>query len=163
MDKDSTNEKRLFEKNKGYEWLKKGKAKGEILGGCLPVILHTAGTKYWPDFEGKILLLETPEGEDYTKGESLDAVDSALGDLRNLGVFKQVKGIVFGRGFGYTEEQIKELKEIILYNTRDYDLPILYNVDIGHTDPIITIPLGIRVELDSNNNKFEFLEQAVLE
>lgn len=163
MDKDSTNEKRLFEKNKGYEWLKNGKAKGEILGGCLPVILHTAGTKYWPNFEGKILLLETPEGEDYTKGESLDAVDSALGDLRNLEVFKQVKGIVFGRGFGYTEEQIKELKEIIKYNTRDYDFPILYNVDIGHTDPIITIPLGIRVELDSNNNKFEFLEQAVSE
>jgi len=163
MDKDSTNEKRLFKKNKGYEWLKNGKAKGEILGGCLPVILHAAGTKYWPNFDDKILLLETPEGEDYTKGEALNSVDSALGDLRNLGVFKQVKGIVFGRGFGYTPEQIKELKEIILYNTRGCDFPILYNVDIGHTDPILTIPLGVKVELDSEKNKFEFLEKAVSE
>ena len=161
MDKDSTNEKRKYKGNKGYEWLKNGKAKGEILGGCLPVILHTAGTKYWPDFKGKILLLETPEGEDYTKGEGLDTVDSALGDLRNLGVFAQIKGIVFGRGFGYTEEQIKELKELILNNTRDYNFPILYNVNIGHTDPIITIPLGVQIELDSSNNKFEILESGI--
>ncbi|MEK6905846.1 MAG: S66 peptidase family protein [Nanoarchaeota archaeon] len=162
INKDDLKKKRKYRENNGYEWLKEGKAEGKILGGCLPVILHLAGTKYWPNFKDKILLLETPEGEDFRKGESLANVDSALGDLRNLGVFKQVKGIVFGRGFGYTEEQIKKLKGIILYNTRDYNIPILYNVDIGHTDPIITIPLGVKVELDSRRNKFGFLEQAVL-
>lgn len=161
INKDDLKKSRLYEENKGYEWLKKGRAEGKILGGCLPVILHLAGTKYWPDFKDKILLLETPEGEDFRKGESLPNVDSALGDLRNLGVFNRIKGIVFGRGFGYTKEQIKQLKEIILYNTRDYNIPILYNVDIGHTDPILTIPLGVNVELDSNKNKFSFLEQAV--
>jgi muramoyltetrapeptide carboxypeptidase len=163
ISKDDLKKKRKYEKNEGYEWLKEGKAEGEILGGCLPVILHLAGTKYWPDFRNKILLLETPEGEDFRKGESLANVDSALGDLRNLGVFKQIKGIVFGRGFGYTEEQAKQLKEIILYNTRDCNIPIVYNVNIGHTDPIITIPLGVKVKLDSRKNKFGFLEQAVLE
>ena len=161
--KDDLKKKRKYRENEGYEWLKEGKAEGKILGGCLPVILHLAGTKYWPDFKDKILLLETPEGEDFRKGESLANVDSALGDLRNLGVFKQIKGIVFGRGFGYTEEQIKQLKEIILYNTRYYNIPILYNVNIGHTDPIITIPLGVKVELDSSRNEFGFLEQAVLD
>ena len=161
INKDDLKKKRKYKKNKDYEWLKEGKAKGKILGGCLPVILHLAGTKYWPDFKEKILLLETSEGEDFRKGESLANVDSALGDLRNLGIFKQVKGIVFGRGFGYTEEQIKQLKEIILYNTRDYNFPILYNVDIGHTDPIITIPLGVETELDSSKNKFEILESGV--
>ena len=163
ISKDDLKKKRKYRENKGYEWLKEGKAEGKILGGCLPVILHLAGTRYWPDFKDTILLLETPEGEDFRKGESLATVDSALGDLRNLGLFKQIKGIVFGRGFGYTEEQIKTLKKIILYNTRDYNFPILYNVDIGHTDPIISIPLGIKVELDSGRNRFGFLEQAVLE
>jgi muramoyltetrapeptide carboxypeptidase len=163
INKDDLKRDRKYKENKGYEWLKEGKVKGKILGGCLPVILHLAGTKYWPDFKDKILLLETPEGEDYRKGESLANVDSALGDLRNLGVFNQVKGIVFGRGFGYTEKQIKNLKEIILYNTRDHNFPILYNVDIGHTDPMITLPLGVQVELDSNKNKFIVLESAVIE
>jgi muramoyltetrapeptide carboxypeptidase len=155
INKEDLKKKRKYKENKGYEWLKEGKAKGKILGGCLPVILHLAGTKYWPDFKNKILLLETPEGEDFRRGESLANVDSALGDLRNLGVFKQVKGIVFGRGFGYTKEQVKELKKIILYNTRGYNFPILYNVDTGHTDPMITIPFGVESELDSNKDKFK--------
>ncbi|MDP4039960.1 MAG: LD-carboxypeptidase [Candidatus Pacearchaeota archaeon] len=162
INKDDLTKKRRYIKNNGYEWLKEGKAKGRIIGGCLPVILHLSGTKYWPDFKNKILLLETPEGEDFRKGESLANVDSALGNLRNLEVFKQIKGIVFGRGFGYTEKQIKQLKKIILYNTRDYSFPILYNVNTGHTDPIITIPLGVETEIDSSKNKFEILESAVL-
>lgn len=159
--KDYSKEKRTLKKNKGHEWLKQGKAEGIIIGGCLPVILHLSGTSYWPDFKDKILLLETPEGDDYKKGDSLANVDSALGDLRNLNVFNQVKGIVFGRGYGYTGNQIKSLKEIILENTRDYNFPILYNVDIGHSDPMITIPLGVKAKIDSYKNKFEILESGV--
>jgi muramoyltetrapeptide carboxypeptidase len=161
INKDDLTKTRKYKNNKGYEWLKEGSVRGKVLGGCLPVILHLAGTKYWPDFTDKILLLETPEGEDFRKGESLAQVDSALGDLRNLGVFSKIKGIIFGRGFGYTGEQIKELKDIILYNTRDYDFPILYNVDIGHTDPLLTIPIGVDAEIDSKENKLEILESAV--
>src|SRR3989338_6915592 len=161
INKEDLNKKRKYKGNNDYEWLKEGKIKGGILGGCLPVILHLAGTKYWPDFKDKILLLETPEGEDFRKGKSLANVDSALGDLRNLGVFRQAKGIVFGRGFGYTEEQTSQLKQIILYNTRDYNFPILYNVDIGHTDPIITIPLGIQIELNSSMNRFKIIESGI--
>jgi muramoyltetrapeptide carboxypeptidase len=160
--RDDLRKKRKYKKNDGYLWLKQGKAEGRILGGCLPVILHLAGTKFWPDFKETVLLLETPEGEDYRKGESLANVDSALGDLRNLGIFSKIKGIVFGRGFGYTTKELKQLEEIILYNTRDYDVPILYNVNTGHADPIITIPLGVKVGLDSSKDKFSFLEQAVL-
>lgn len=161
MDKDYSREKRKSKKNLGYEWLKHGKVEGIILGGCLPVVLHLAGTKYWPDFKNKILLLETPEGNDYKKGETLANVDSAMGDLRNLNVFKQIKGIVFGRGYSYNDEQIKQLKEIILYNTRGYKFPILYGVDIGHSDPMITISLGVKVKIDSSKNNFEIVESGV--
>lgn len=163
ISKDDLKKRRVYKKNSGYEWLKNGNAKGKIIGGCLPVILHLAGTEYWIDFKDKILLLETPEGEDFRKGESLANVDSAMGDLRNLGIFKDIKGIIFGRGFGYTEEKISELKKIILYNTRDFDFPILYNVDVGHSDPIITIPLGVNVEIDSEENRFEIIESGVSE
>jgi muramoyltetrapeptide carboxypeptidase len=160
--KEDLRKKRKYKKNDGHLWLKQGKAEGRILGGCLPVILHLAGTQFWPDFKDKILLLETPEGEDYRKGDSLANVDSALGDLRNLGLFSKIKGMVFGRGFGYTTKELKQLEEIILYNTRDYDVPILYNVNTGHADPIVTIPLGVKVSLNSSNGKFSFLEQPVV-
>src|SRR3989344_2496187 len=136
-------------------------AKGKILGGCLPVILHLSGTKYWPSFKDKILLLETPEGDDYKKGETLANIDSAMGDLRNLNVFKEIKGLIFGRGFSYNEDQINQIKEIILMNTRGSTFPILYGIDIGHSDPMITIPLGVEVEIDSEKNLFSITESGV--
>lgn len=152
---------RKYVKNEGFKWLNEGKAQGKIIGGCLPVILHLAGTKYWPDFTDSLLLLETPEGQDFRIGEGLSYVDSALGDLRNLGVYDQIKGIILGRGFGYTNEEHQQLEELIMYNTRGHNFPILHNLNIGHTDPIITIPIGVEVEIDSSENKFEFLEQGV--
>lgn len=49
----------------GWTWLQPGKAIGRILGRCLPPILHLAGTKYWPDYCDRILILmlEIPMGE----------------------------------------------------------------------------------------------------
>ncbi len=55
--------KRKYRENKGYEWLREGKAAGKIIGGCITSMMHTKGTKYWPDFSNKMLFLETPEGE----------------------------------------------------------------------------------------------------
>lgn len=152
---------RKLRKNSGYEWLKEGKAEGEIIGGCLHSILHLMGSEYWPDHKNKILFIETPEGEDFTKGESLAEVDAQLCDLRISGVFNEIKGLIVGRPFGYTDEEKEKFKEVIIDNSRGYNFPILYGADIGHTDPQITIPLGAKVLIDSENNSFELLEEGV--
>jgi muramoyltetrapeptide carboxypeptidase LdcA involved in peptidoglycan recycling len=39
--------------------------------------------------------------------------------------------------------------------------PILFNVDIGHTDPILTIPMNAEVRLDSEGDEFVVLEAGV--
>jgi len=39
---------------------------------------------------------------------------------------------------------------------------VLYAADVGHTDPQITIPLNVEVEIDSEENRFEFLESGVI-
>jgi len=148
-------------KNEGFEWLKEGKAEGEILGGCLPSIAHLIGTEYWPDHNNKILFLETPEGQDFGKGLSLAEADSLLADLRIIKIFEKIKGLIIGRPFRYSEEEQQKFKEIILENTRGYDFPILYGADVGHTDPIITIPLGVKAKLDSLNNLFSIEEAGV--
>jgi len=145
---------RKLKENPGYEWLRKGFAEGEIIGGCISSIIHLIGTKYWPSHKDKILFFETPEGEDFTKGEDLSNVDALLADLDNAGIFKEIKGLIIGRPFGYTDEEKNKFKEIILDNTSDYNFPILYGVDIGHTDPQITIPLDSKVLIDSKKNLF---------
>ncbi|MFP4402198.1 MAG: LD-carboxypeptidase [Candidatus Nanoarchaeia archaeon] len=161
LNKEDLTISREYKDNTGYEWIKEGSATGKILGGCITSMTHTKGTRYWPDFKDSILLLETPEGDQFDKGESIQNVDSLLSDLRILGMFDEIKGIVFGRGFGYTEEEIKQLKESILFNTRDYDFPIVYGVDIGHSDPMLTIPLGVKVTIDSEKNLFSINEKGV--
>ena len=41
------------------------------------------------------------------------------------------------------------------------DFPILLNVDVGHTDPILTVPLNAMVGLDSEKDEFTILEAGV--
>ncbi len=152
---------RALKQNQGYTWLRKGNASGPILGGCITSMMHVLGTKFWPNMNGKILLLETPEGEDFTKGENIGNVDAYLMDLQLRGIFDQIRGIVFGRPFGYTEKEKIQLQSAILQHTSGYSFPILYGVDIGHTDPMLTIPLGVKVSLDSGKNHFSIDEAGV--
>jgi len=141
--------------NAGYEWLKPGKAEGDILGGCIESMLHLRGTKYWPDFTDKIFLCEIAErSEDISRGKEVSVIDSYLTDLELSGVFEQTCGMVIGRPYGYTEEEMEQLKEVILRKTADHSFPILFNVNVGHVDPIMTVPLGKSVKLDSAENLF---------
>ena len=147
--------------NEDWKWLKQGKAEAPILGGCISSMVHLRGTKYWPDFSDSILFWEIPEGTDFTKGEDVSEIDAELTDLKLSNVFNQIKGMIIGRPFGYTSEQLKLIIQVIKEQTKDYEFPILFGVDIGHTDPMITVPLGIKIKLNSKENLFEFIETGV--
>lgn len=152
---------RKLKRNNGFEWLRDGKAKGKIIGGCLESIVHLPGTRYWPDYKDKILFLEVAEGQKADEGEPLAYVDWYLGQLNVLGVFGQIKGLIFGRPYNYSESDTRLLKKKIIERTEEYAFPILFGADIGHTDPQITIPIGTDVTIDSKTNTFEFLESGV--
>jgi muramoyltetrapeptide carboxypeptidase LdcA involved in peptidoglycan recycling len=160
--KDDLKRPRKMNKNEGYVWIKQGKISGKIFGGCLPSILQLKGTKYDVEYDNKILLIETPEGQDFKKGEPLDYVASQIVDLKNIGIFDKIIGLIIGRGFGYSQQEREKLKEIIMKHTKKYDFPVLFNADIGHSDPMITIPLNVKVTLDSENNIFSIDEGAVI-
>ncbi|KAJ0397794.1 hypothetical protein P43SY_006496 [Pythium insidiosum] len=148
--------------NTGYEWLRPGRATGRILGGCLPVLLNVRGSKYMPDLTGAILLLETSEHNDkFDEGMPLYEINMLLGALRVDGTFDRIAGLVFGRVFAHSHESVREIQRLIRYHTRGSQFPILYGVDVGHTNPIITVPLGCRVTLDSGTNAFTIDESGV--
>lgn len=152
----------LMKDNPGYEWLRPGRATGRILGGCLPTLLQVRGTEYMPNLQDTILLIETPEGAQFDQGMALQDVNIALGWLRIDGTFGKIKGLVVGRAFAYSEAQVEELQLLIRHHTRGTTFPILYGVDVGHTNPIATIPLGCQTSLDSSTNSFRILESGVL-
>lgn len=152
---------RKLQKNLGFEWLCDGKCKGSIIGGCTSSIIKLRGTEFWPDYKDRILFLETPEGQTIGKGEPLNYLDSYLTDLELSGVFDEISGLVFGRPYCYSSDDNIKLKEILRKFGIEYSIPVLFGVDIGHTDPIITIPIGTNAILDSTKNIFSLDESGV--
>jgi muramoyltetrapeptide carboxypeptidase len=154
---------RKMKKNPGWTWIKEGSAEGVLTGGCLTSLMHVRGTKYWPDFNGKILLWEISERDgDFTRGESIANVDAYLTDLELSGVYGQISGMVIGRPFGYTDIETAELSTLLSEKFAGYGFPILFGIDSGHSDPMLTLPLGVRVRLDSDRNSFKIIENAVI-
>ena len=147
--------------NPGWIWIKKGYARGKLLGGCISSLIHLRGTPYLPSFRNSILFWEIPESESIYKGELLSNVDSYLTDLFLSGIFDNIKGMIVGRPYKYSRLETENLIKTIVLRTEKYSFPILFQVDIGHTDPILTIPIGIYATMDSRNNLFSIDERAV--
>jgi muramoyltetrapeptide carboxypeptidase LdcA involved in peptidoglycan recycling len=154
--------KKLKEKKEehGYEVLQgNGVVRGSLLGGCLDVFPMIIGTEIWPNIEewkDKILLIETSEDEPNP--------EYVLWYLRGLGaqkIFDVIKGIVVGKP--HMEKYYDEYKEVICKVLKEFkkeNLPVIYNVNIGHTDPVGILPLGTEIEVDYDNKKIKLVESA---
>ena len=136
---------RVFNKNKGYWVVNTGKAKGTIVGGNLSTLQLLQGTQYIPSLESSIAFLEA---DSITEGHCVVEFDRALQSLIYQPHFDKIKAIVFGRfetKFGMT---LEKLKMIIAAKSELHDLPIIANVDFGHTNPMITFPVGGTCEMN---------------
>ena len=78
-----------------------------------------------------------------------------------MGAFGRIRGLLFGRPFGYTPEEREQLHEVILERTRGYDFPVVADMDFGHTSPMFTLPVGCRAAVESGRERFEIVEAAV--
>lgn len=145
---------RILTRNFGFNWLNNGRAEGEALPGCILSMNRLAGTPYWIDPKGKILFLDVLS----SPGELDEAmVDSFLTDLKNMGVFDEIVGLVIGRPYGYSEQSKNRLYGQIMDLTQK-KYPIVTEFDIGHTDPMVTIRYGQKISLDSVKKQIKFLD-----
>lgn len=148
-------------KNTGYEIIQgKGKVVGELLGGCIDVFVELLGTSLWPSldqWQNKLLLIETSE---------VDMPEMVLcWLLRNLhaqGILNVIKGIVVGKPA--VEDKLDTYKDVykqvVGFEADLPDLPILYNVNVGHAYPIGVFPLGLKYEIDCDNKTLTLIEGA---
>lgn len=148
--------------NSGYEILQgRGKAEGELLGGCIDVFPDLLGTALWPTLEewkGKLLLIETSECD-----MPEDLLCSLLRNLQAQGVLDVIRGIVVGKpAFEDKLESYKEVyRRVVGFEAGKPELPILYNVNVGHAYPTWIFPLGLRYEIDCDEKTLTLLEPAV--
>lgn len=139
-------DKREFIQNKGYWVLHEGKAEGKIVGGNLCTFNLLLGTDMRPAFEKDTILMIEDDAESYPA-----AFDRNLQALCHQPDFKNVKGLVIGR-FQKGSNMSREMLEFIINNKPELkDIPVLANVDYGHTTPILTIPLGGHAIMNNDN------------
>jgi muramoyltetrapeptide carboxypeptidase len=139
-------ENRTFFKNEGYWVINEGEAEGKIIGGNQCSINLLQGTAFMPDLSDSILFLE----DDYEA--HIATIDRDLQSIIHQQNFEKVRAIVFGR-FESSTKMTKELLTQIVKTKKELNfIPIIANVDFGHTTPIITFPIGGTAKFSARNN-----------
>lgn len=163
-DPSTLDKERVYEPNDGWVWDGARHAEGITWGGCLEsideMLRHGTEIPSLQDFEQIILMTETSE-EIPSSGYAF-RVYRALGER---GILSRVRGILVGRPKAWefdnqkTSEQKAEYRasqrEKILAAVRTYnpDVPVIQNLDFGHTDPQIPMPYGMKARIDSDGRR----------
>ncbi len=138
---------------------------GKILGGCIDSLYDFFNTdryadmpalcqKYrlFPDardWKGRILLLESSE-EKPAPGKYRRALEC----LKETGVFDSAAGVLVGKPMDetYADEYRQLLAEVI----GNPDLPVVFNVNIGHAMPRCIMPFGVDAVVDAQRQVIRF-------
>ncbi len=136
-----------------------GQATGELVGGNLSLISSLVGTDYQIDAKGKILMLEDV-------GEAPYRIDRMMNQLRLSGILSKAAAVVFGKCNDCksgVEQNTWDLSlgEVLDYYLKPLQVPVFYGLMFGHTPEQITIPLGCRATVDSEQGTITLLESPV--
>lgn len=155
--------KRKLNPSTGWKFIQgKGARRGHLVGGCLEVLDWTRGTEIFPeDWQNAILFLETSE-----EAPPPDLVARTLRVFAAMGILPQLSGILFGRPGGNIspdtfQEYDKAILQIVTHEEGLIDLPIITQMDFGHSSPMFILPYGVQAEIDFENQRFSILENAV--
>lgn len=118
-----------------YEFVQKESMQGIVVGGNIRCLLKLAGTEYFPDMEGKILLLEAYHG-------TVPHIVTYLNQLKQIGVFNKINGILLG-----TFSQMEKLCSVpsvvdLLKLYVGKDIPVACTGQIGHGTDSKAILIG---------------------
>lgn len=99
---------------------------GIVVGGNIRCFLKLAGTEFFPDLRGKVILLESLGGD-------IPKIASMLAQLNTLKVFETVNGVILGT-FTQIENNggTKALEDMALYFI-ERNTPVVKTQEIGHS------------------------------
>lgn len=129
---------------KSGQTLIKGSAEGTLIGGCLSVFCYLCGTPYFPDLEGKILLLEDI-------GEKTYKIDLMLNQLKQQKNFDKLKGIILGQFIDcpMSAPEDGSIEDCIKDFTAGLHIPVITNFAYGHIPSRFILPIGFPVNIIS--------------
>lgn len=158
-----------LDENKGHEFLNgSGVIEGVFWGGCLESIYDFYTSERYQDqrniyvqyglipnkdfFTDKIIFLETSEEK-----PTPEKLQSMLYFLIEVGVVRNARCLLIGKP--YDEVYYQEYKEVLLKISNDFGLPIVYNLNFGHSLPRTIIPYGIKGKVDFDKKSISVNER----
>lgn len=148
---------REYVKNEKYSILSSGEVIAPIVIANLNTLCALAGTKYFPDLSGKILLLEEMNAE-------FDLQERSFSHMKMLGVFDQIVGLIIGK-----PEVLNDKGAPFNYNDLIHEIvgirkyPIITQFDCGHTHPMHSLSQNLKIKLSVAESEISvtILEVAV--
>lgn len=155
---------RKMGKNSGLVWDGAEDGEGTLWGGCVESLIVQATTgKYLPkdsDLDGAVLYIETSE-------EMPDhwVIEYLLTGFGERGWLNKFQAVLVGRPKAWhfnkqnsPEEKAKYTKdqqEAVIRTIREYNstIPVVQNLDFGHTDPQLCIPSGNKARIVTKDMK----------
>ncbi|GLC89604.1 S66 family peptidase [Lysinibacillus piscis] len=145
----------LDQENRNFEptiWkvYTEGEATGTLFGGNLCTLNLLQGTAYMPNLQDCILFIEDDE---------LTIPELFARDLTSLlQVSGAIKGLLIGRFQKESSISEEQLHFILDKHPQLKNIPVLYDIDFGHTQPIMTLPIGGTITMNTQNRNVTLLE-----
>jgi muramoyltetrapeptide carboxypeptidase len=137
-----------------------GIAGGELVGGNLTILTSMLGTEFEIESSGKIIFLEDVSEHAYQ-------IDRMITQLLLAGKIQSASAVIFGtfknlkvrRPFypnrGYT------ILEVIQQLLKQTNVPTIVGFPFGHISSKVTLPIGIRAELNTEKKSLKLIENTV--
>ncbi|MFC1876736.1 LD-carboxypeptidase [Thermodesulfobacteriota bacterium] len=130
-----------------------GKGTGIVSGGNLATLCHLLGTPYSPLYRGCLFVMEDT-------GEAPYKIDRMLFQMRMAGCFQGIAGVVLGSFPDCGNYDV--ICEIAANLFEDMQIPILGGFEMGHGEDNMTLPMGIRATLDTDQGALVYQEAALV-
>ena len=135
------------------ETLVGGVAEGDVVGGNLTQLVNSLGSEFEIQTNNRLLVIEDVGEEPYK-------VDRLLNQLRLAGKLREAAGIIIG-DFSKAEPAKPEasltLDEVFAQYFGQLESPVVKGFRIGHCEPNIAIPFGVKGRLDADHKTLTIL------
>lgn len=138
---------------------------GKILGGCIDSMYDLFNNERYEDmpalcekyhlfpdaedWKGRILLLESSEEK-----IAPEKYRQALQYLKERGILDVISGVLAGKPMD--ETYAEEYKHLLIEVVDNPELPIVFNLNIGHAMPRCIIPFGVNAIVDAEKQMIRF-------
>ena len=119
-------------------FLRGDRLSGKVFGGNIRCFLKLAGTPYWPETDGGVLLLESLGGNAYQ-------MVTALEQYRQAGVFDRIGGVLLGTFTKMEENNLTPTIEELVLSMTPPRVAVAKTPYVGHYPDARAVKLGAEI------------------